>query len=1129
MRKSDFVHLHLHTHYSFLDGLCKIEPLLDRAKELGFHALAITDSEGMFGVVKFYDEAINRGIKPIIGCEVYVAPGSRKDKGGKGIREASYHLTLLASTDEGYRNLMKLVSIGYLEGYYYRARIDKEVLAQYSKGIIALSGCLKGEVPFLIAQGKVDEAEKRAEIYKEIMGEGNFFLELMNLSLPGQDSINREIIRIARKLDIPLVATNDVHYIYKEDAQVHEVLLCIQTKTTLSSPRRLKFGSQEFYLKSSEEMKELFREVPEAIKNTVEIAERCNVKIPSDVFYLPRFPVPEGFNLDTYLEKLVWEGAKKRFGEISSEVKKRINYELDVIKRMRFPGYFLIVRDFIDFAKKNNIPVGPGRGSTAGSLIAYCLGITDINPLKYGLIFERFLNPGRKSLPDIDVDFCDERRGEVIEYVRKKYGEDRVCQIITFGTLGARAVIRDVARVLEIPYQDADKIAKLVPSGPGITLEDAVKRVPELREAFEKYPYLYRISQALEGTVRHASVHAAGVVIAPGPLTDFTPLYLTKEKEITTQYDMDSLSRIGLLKMDFLGLKTLTVIDNTIKSIEEGEEEGIREKMQMLDDRKTYRLLQEGKTVGVFQLESRGMRDILRELKPEKFEDIIAVLALYRPGPLGGGEVEKFIKRKRGEWPVEYLHPSLEDILKETYGTILYQEQVMQIAHKIGGFTMEEADDLRKAMGKKVPEIMEKMKGKFIEGAKSRGIDEALAEKIFDMMAYFAGYGFNKSHATAYAFLSYQTAFLKANYPLQFMAALLTSEIGNQDKVVEYIKECEEMGIEILPPDINKSFPDFRVEGNRIRFGLASVKNVGEGAVRELVKAREEKGEFTSLEDFVEKVEMKQVNRKTIESLIKCGAFDSLDRNRAKLLSLLPEFLEKKGKRKKTGQFTLFAEPEEKEEPQWGLLETLAFEKEVLGFYFSGHPLKKYETILPIYSLSIGKLREMENDSRIRIGGIITQIKTKYTRNSNRMMRLSIEDLEGVCEVTVFPQVLEKYHPLLKKDGIVIVEGILESNTPPYRMRAEKVYPVEGIEKLLPVEVHIHLREEILSPFVLEELKGILEKFRGENKLFLHLYNKERKISLLPSPKFYIKPDIRLIKEVESILGYQSVRLKFPG
>ncbi|NOZ63360.1 MAG: DNA polymerase III subunit alpha [Caldiserica bacterium] len=1125
MKKADFVHLHLHTHYSFLDGVCKIDPLVKKAKELGYHALSITDSGGMFGAIEFYDKAINMGIKPIIGCEVYIAPKSRKDREKRGISEATYHLTLLASTNEGYRNLMKLVSIGYLEGFYYRPRIDKEVLAEYGKGIIALSGCLKGEVPFLLHQGREKEAYQAAAAYKDIMGKDNFYLELMDLSLAGQDDINRKLIEFSRSLDIPLVASNDVHYINPEDAEVHEVLLCLQTKTTLSDSRRMKFGSQEFYLKSPQEMKQRFSEIPEALQNTLKITERCNVEIPSGVVHLPRFPLPEHHTtLDSFLEELVWKGAQNRFPHMEEEVKERLKFELKVIREKGFSGYFLIVQDFINYARNNDIPVGPGRGSASGSLVAYCLGITDINPLQYGLIFERFLNPRSKSLPDIDVDFSDVKRDKVIEYVKEKFGQDRVCQIITFGTMAARAAIRDVARVLEIPYAEADRIAKLIPNIPHITLSEAVKKVPELQSAFEKYPKLLPFSQALEGSVRHASVHAAGVVISPGPLTNFTPLFRTSDGEITTQYEMNSLSRIGLLKMDFLGLKTLTLIENTLENINLNQNKKEDLSKIPLTDEKTYSLLKKGDTVGVFQLESRGMRELLRKIEPQKFEDIIAVLALYRPGPLAGGEVDNFIRRRKGEMPIEYLHPSLENILKETYGAILYQEQVMKIAHELAGFAMEEADNLRKAMGKKIAEMMKKTEEKFIKGAKERGIREKVAKKIFDMMAYFAGYGFNKSHATAYAFISYQTAYLKANYPLEFMAALLTNEMGNQDKIVRYIRECENMGIKVFPPDINRSFPEFRVEEGGIRFGLAAVKNVGEQAVRELVRARERLGEFISLEDFISKVELKLINKKTIESLIKCGGFDSIEGGRVNLLEKLPRFLDSRNRRK-AGQISLFKPNKQEEKTGDNLQELLSQEKEVLGFYLSGHPLEKYENILPLYANATTEtLADFSSGDSLKIGGIITNLKNLYTRNSQRMARFTLEDLEGRCEVIVFPSVWEKCNNYLKQDFPVLVEGVVDSDSPPYSLKASQVLPLPELSRYYSVDVHIQLSREKSSPWILEEIKKIIEQYKGRSKVYLHFKNAQHTVTLLVSSKYYVEASLEFKEKIEKIAGEEVVK-----
>ena len=1126
MKKAEFVHLHVHTHYSLLDGLCKIDSLLDKAKELGYHALSITDHGGMFGAVEFYDKAIKKGIKPIIGCETYISPTSRREKPKRGTSVSSYHLTLLASTNEGYKNLMKLVSIGYLEGFYYKPRIDREVLSKYGKGIIGLSGCLKGEIPYLLQQGKEKEAREIAGIYQEILGKGNFFLELMNLSLPVQDEVNRKLLKISKSMDIPVVASNDVHYINPDDAYAHEALLCLQTKTTLGNSRRMRFGSKEFYLKSPEEMKSLFSEIPEAIHNTLEISDKCNVEILSGGFYLPRFPVPEKYTLDTYLEKLVREKCEKKFPVLEENFKKRLDYELRVIKEKEFSGYFLIVQDFINFAKRENIPVGPGRGSAAGSLVAYCLGITDINPLEYGLIFERFLNPGSKAFPDIDVDFSDTKRDKVIDYVKKRYGSEKVSQIITFGTMAARQVLRDVARVMEIPYSEADKIAKLIPNIPNITIDESLKKVPELNEYFEKYPQLFSISRVLEGTIRHASTHAAGIVISPTPLTDYTPLFKTSEDDITTQYDMGSLSKIGLLKMDFLGLKTLTLVENTLKNIESNYKKKLDISSLPLDDKNTYSLLKKGETVGVFQLESRGMRELLKEINPEKFSDITAVLALYRPGPLGGGEIENFIKRKKGELPVEYLHPSLENITKETYGTILYQEQVMQIAHELAGFTMEEADNLRKAMGKKIPQMMEKMKDKFIKGAEDKGLKEKIAKKIFDMMAYFAGYGFNKSHATAYAFISYRTAYLKANYPLEFMSALLTSELGNQDKIVEYIRECKNMGIEVLPPDVNKSFSEFRTEEGRIRFGLSAVKNVGEQAVWELVDARENLGKFLSLKDFLSKVEMKQINRKTVESLIKCGSFDEIERNRMELLKELPSLMEERGRRRKIGQFSLFKEEKKKEKTNVDIHDLLSQEKEVLGFYLSGHPLEEYESILPLYTNATSQsLSNFPQGTIMRIGGVITQLKTFYSRNSKRMARFILEDTEGRCGVIVFSRAFEKYNSRIKKDAPVLVEGNLDSNSSPYSIQASRIVSLKELSRYYSVEVHIQLNQGKVSTWILEEIKKVLQKYNGKDKVYLHFYNGKHRVSLLIDSKNYVKANLKLKEDIERIS--EAVVVKF--
>ncbi|MDP2830915.1 MAG: DNA polymerase III subunit alpha, partial [Candidatus Omnitrophota bacterium] len=912
MPHSEFVHLHLHTQYSLLDGACRIPEILAIAKSFKMDSLAITDHGSMFGAIEFYLEAQKTGIKPIIGCEVYVAPQSRLEKKSGGREDAANHLILLARNEEGYHNLMKLVSIGYLEGFYYRPRIDKEVLAQHAAGLIGLSACLKGEIPCLILQKRFNDAIKAADTYQNILGKGNFYLEIQGNSIPEQKIVNTGMIKISGELGIPLVATNDVHYPTKDRAAAHEALLCIQTQTTLDDPKHMRFQTEEFYFTSPEEMKKLFSECPEALKNTLEIAARCNLELDFTQMHLPKYSPPGGKNKEEFLLELCEKGLTAKNLERNPEVQKRLDHELKIIRHMGFISYFLIVWDFIAYAKSQSIPVGPGRGSAAGSLVSYLLGITDLNPLKYGLLFERFLNPERLGLPDIDIDFCYERRQEVIDYVTKKYGQENVAQIITFGTMQARAVIRDVGRVMAIPYAEVDRIAKLIPAELEMTLKKALESEPELNNLYKNDPQITKlisIALSLEGLNRHASVHAAGVIIADKPLSNYMPVFKTGDDQITTGYSMGTLEKIGLLKVDFLGLRTLTVIDETSKLIKKIRGIQIDFEKLPLDDQNTYKLLASSHTIGIFQVESSGMRDLLKKLIPERFEDLIALLALYRPGPIGSGMLDDFMKRKHGIIPIKYEHPKLEPILKETYGIMVYQEQIMQIASVLAGFSLAQADILRKAMGKKIPEVMEKERENFLSGCVKNGIKESTASKIFDLIEYFSGYGFNKSHSTAYALISYRTAYLKANYPVEFMTALLTSERDNTDKIVEYVNESLRMGLKVQPPDINESEALFKVEdASTIRFGLLAIKNVGRGAAESIVRQRE-KLKFKSLEDLCQRKDLRLANRKVLESLIKCGALDYFGAGRAKMFASLDIILEraqKIQKDKSSGQLSFY-------------------------------------------------------------------------------------------------------------------------------------------------------------------------------------------------------------------------------
>lgn len=1045
-----FVHLHLHTQYSLLDGAVSLARLFERAKELGFLALAITDHGNLFGVVKFYQKAVEVGIKPIIGCEVYVAPGSRFDKKASRGEDTAFHLTLLVKDERGYRNLVKLVTKANTEGFYYKPRIDIELLREHSEGLIALSGCIKGEIPSLILRGKEADAKRKIEEYLSIMGEGNFYLELMRHGLEEQEVVNEVLVEFSRKLGVPIVATNDVHYIYPEDAVAHEVLLCIQTGKKLDDPDRLRMETDKLYLRSQEEMCELFKDLPEAIDNTVDIANVCNFEFDFSKRHLPEFKVPHGYTLETYLRELAYDGLRKRKekGELCPDIPydeyvKRLNYELSVIEDTGFAGYFLIVWDFVNWAKKNGIPVGPGRGSAAGSLVSYVLGITNVDPLRWGLLFERFLNPERISMPDIDIDFCKERREKVIGYIREKYGEKNVAKILAIGSLSARAVVRDVGRALGFSPKEVDRIAKMFPSAVGITIKEALQLEPRLRreiEENEKVKKLIDIAMRLEGLSRHASTHAAGIVITPWELDEYVPLYKGEkdDEDLTTQYDKDDLEALGLLKMDLLGLKTLTVLDTACKLIEHYRGVKIDLDHLPLNDKKTYELLQAGKTEGVFQLESSGMKELLRRLKPTKFEDLIALVALYRPGPLQSGMVEEFIERKHGRRKIEYELPQLEEILSETYGVIVYQEQVMLIASKVAGFTLGQADVLRKAMGKKKMDVMQEQRDAFVSGAVSNGVPKEVAERLFEKMEKFAEYGFNKSHSAAYAFIAYQTAYLKAHYPVEFMAALISSEMSNNEKVYEYLNECKELGIQVLPPDINESHVIFRIDGNSLRFGLAAIKGVGEAAAEAIVKSRGSKP-FKSFMDFVERISGTKVNKKTIEALIKAGAFDSLGLDRKHLLYLLDTVIDRihKSTSKSKKQATLFDMAEVGEEdtlnipdiPSSTINERLNWEKETLGFFLTGHPLDVYESKISAYPVKrIVDILDLEDGENVLVCGIVTSLKETLTREGERMAFVGFEDKTGKIELVVFPNVYRDSDVLFAMGEPLLVKGSVSTD-----------------------------------------------------------------------------------------------------
>ncbi len=1144
MSHSDFVHLHLHTPYSLLDGACRIKELINLALEFKMPALAITDHGNMFGAIDFYEEVHKRGIKPIIGCEVYIAPRSRFDKTDSGISEASNHFILLSRDEEGYRNLMKLVSIGHLEGYYYRPRIDKEVLAKYSKGLIGTSACLKGQIPCLITGDRMNDALKTADEFHSILGKDNFFLEIQENLIPEQRKVNEGILRIAKELNLPIVATNDVHYLKKSNARSHEALLCIQTQTTLDDPNRMRFQTDEFYFKSPNEMKELFAYCPEAIRNTIEIAQRCNLELDFSKTHLPQYTPPPGKTKEEFLKDLCEEGLRKRFGDnINTAIRQRLEHELKTIERMGFVSYFLIVWDFIHYAKNNGIPVGPGRGSAAGSLVSFLLGITELDPLKYNLLFERFLNPERIGLPDIDIDFCFERRQEVIDYVNQKYGRENVAQIITFGTMLARAVIRDVGRVMGLPYADVDKIAKLVPPELGITLEDALK-TDELKNAYEhedRIKELIDTAKDLEGLSRHASVHAAGVVIGDKPLDEYMPLCKIDETQITTGYSMKAMEKIGLLKMDFLGLRTLTVIAEAIKIIKRTKDVDIDIDKIPLEDKKTFELLSSAHTMGVFQLESAGMRDLLKKLNPSCFEDIIALLALYRPGPIGSGMLDDFIQRKHGLRPIIYDHPKLEKVLKDTYGIMVYQEQVMQIASELAGFSLASADLLRRAMAKKIPEDMEKQRKQFIEGCVRNKIERRIATKIFDLIDYFSGYGFNRSHSAAYAVISYRTAYLKANFPVEFMTALLTSEKENTDKVVEYVKECARMGITVSPPTVNESFSKFTVENEKaIRFGLLAVKNVGKLAIDSIVEVRQKNGPFRTLEDICEQVDLRLVNRKVLESLIKCGAMDSFGFARSQMMSILQECLDQSSKAHRdrdSGQMSFFdggfsadsgfkrfsiKMPEIKE---WPEIQLLSFEKDILGFYVSGHPLARYEHLLKRFSsCSISHLSDRKDQEEISIVGLINKIKLTTTRaKQEKMAILKIEDLGGVVEVLVFPNTYKQVSSSIVANSVVMIKGKLSLREDTPKILASNIIPIDEAYRMIS-SINIDLCG--LKENILVALKEKLSLSPGKVPVYLHIDTQSKqRLKILVSQDLFVQPRAELFNEIEELLGEERFLL----
>jgi DNA polymerase III subunit alpha len=1149
----DFVHLHLHTDYSLLDGACEIGELTAEAARRKMKAVAVTDHGNLFAAANFYHQATTHGVKPIIGCEVYVAPDNHKNRGADA--ERSNHLVLLCENEEGYRNLIQLVSTGFLDGFYYKPRVDHELLAKRSKGLIALSACLRGEVADALLSEKYEQARTNAYRLRDIFGKGNFFLEVQDQGLEVETRINRDLVSLSRETGIPLVATNDCHYLTKSDAHAQEVLMCIQTGKTMSDPQRMKFATEQFYFKTAEEMAEVFRELPDALSRTVAIADRCNLRIQRVANPFPEFRVPEGFTADSYFERVAREGFAARAPQLErlakegllrhplAEYEQRLTSEIQMIQKMRFAGYFLIVWDFIRYARAQGVPVGPGRGSAAGSLVSYALQITDVDPLQYDLIFERFLNPERVSLPDIDIDFCMRRRGEVIEYVRQTYGEKSVAQIITFGTMAAKAVLKDAGRALDMPYGEVDKIAKMVPPTLNIELEDALKQAPQLESLRKSDPNvkeLVDVALRLEGLARHASTHAAGVVISPRPLTEIVPLYKSNKEEITTQYDMNALERIGLLKMDFLGLTTLTVLDDAVRLVKQNRGVDIALAALPLDDAKTYEMFSRGDTTGIFQFESHGMRDILRRYQPTRLEDLTALNALYRPGPIQGGMIDDFIARKHGKKKVTYDLPELEEFLAETCGVIVYQEQVMQIANRVAGFSLGDADLLRRAMGKKKPEEMAAQREKFLTGCQAHNVPAKKAERLFDLMAEFAGYGFNKSHSCAYAMLAYQTAWLKTHYPVEFMAAMLTSETGNTEKVVKYINEARSMGITVLPPDVNSSDLNFTPVGADIRFGLAAIKNVGENTVRGILTARDTLGKFTSFYEFCEAVDARLLNKRVLESLVRAGALDGLGAHRAQMISVVDRAMERAQKlqrAKESGQHGLFigggtapVTPLPEVLPdvdEWPEHELLAAEYSTLGFFISGHPLDKYAGRLrDLQAVEISSLEGRRNGEEIVVAGIIVQARPMRSRRGARWAILSLQDRTGVIDALVFPEAFQQLEPILKAATPLLVKGRVAIEDAGTRIIVSDGrlldQAVAKSSNGAPSLLRVRMNRSALDTGVIDRLHELFRRHPGRCRIAFELIQDDGSEATIDAGSA-VQADRELVEGVREICGSDSV------
>ncbi|OQX12648.1 MAG: DNA polymerase III subunit alpha [Desulfobulbaceae bacterium A2] len=1162
---SDFVHLHVHTQYSMLDGAIRIDDMLERCREWGMETVAVTDHGAMFGALEFYVKARKKGIKPIIGCEFYVAPGDMRRRESEG---GNSHLVVLAMNNAGYHNLLRLASIAQLEGFYYKPRIDWPTLYLHQEGLLVLTACVHGDIPWRITHNDMAGARRRALELQEVFGDRLYF-ELQENGLPEQTVINQGLLALAEELGIKPVATNDCHYLNETDAQAHEILLCIQSNKTINDPKRFKFSTKELFFKSPEEMIRRFAACPQAIANTLEVAARCQLDIDLSSHHFPLFPVPAGETLDSSFEQQCLQGLEERLPALAADkhfteateqrYRQQLELEIGIIQRMGFSGYFLIVADFINWAKSQKIPVGPGRGSGAGSLAAYCLRITDIDPIRHGLLFERFLNVERKSMPDFDVDFCKKRREEVIEYVKEKYGRDeQVAQIVAFGSMKARAVLRDVGRALDIPLAEVDRLAKLVPDELKITIKKALEQEPNLKQAMEREDYrrLLETAMVLEGLTRHKTIHAAGIVISPGPMTDYLPLCKGPGGEVLTQYDMKYTEMTGLIKFDFLGLKTLTVIDHALRHI--AEDLGITIDLSQLPDNdpKTYDLLSSGEGLGIFQVESEGMRNLLVRMKPAQFSDLVALVALYRPGPLGNGMVDTFVDTKQGHKPASYLLPQLKPILEETYGGIIYQEQVMQIAKVLAGYSLGEADILRRAMGKKKPEEMEQQRGKFMSGAMRNGIPEKTAHEIFEQMAKFAEYGFNKSHSAAYALITYQTAYLKAHYRAQYMCALLSCDMDNTDKVVLYIDECRRQGIEVLPPDINASGHDFTVGDDRIRFGLAAVKNVGHAALDNIIEERSTAGPFDSFFDFCQRIDGSRVNRKVIESLIKVGAFDSLGGRRSQLMQVLDQALERAKvtqRARQGGQLSLFAmsqaNPQETsfnalelpDVPEWQALELLTYEQETIGFFLSGHPLDEVsEDLAQTCDCRIADLARRRPGSVLHLGGLILQFRRHKSKKGQAMAFATLEDQTGKIDLVIFPQSFERCGHLLGSDQPLVVLGTLQQD----EQLHQKVVPVEGadaspdqklkllVESIEPLTealqngtdyVQVVLRAERTDRRLLQDLREMLRYHPGTCPLRLTLhFDGLGEVDIEAPHELSVRPGREIRHAVNNLLGHRA-------